>query len=177
MIQTTIESLTALQHEGYLTLQIPQLEISMPTDPDAIRHIFPTITREQAETMAAQAARVPVETPVEIPESHICQLKFAGRKKTPHHANSYRFCLGREQGYTYWSQSGYEAMKPQIRAAWLEAHHKHRTRYVSSEATDEEAWAYFEAHSHEHFDLLEEKTRRHAERLRRKAEQAASLSA
>lgn len=83
----------------------------------------------------------PVDT-IEIPDSWVC------------HISGDAPCLGKQQGFLYFTRAGYEANKPSLRAAF---EHGIATIGCRSDNPDEWTWAAFEAYADAHFAKIEQR--------------------
>jgi len=132
-MQISREALFSLMTTGYVTLQVPQFNISFGRNGGVLED--------------GQIPRSPEDT-MDIPNDYLYELKHCGMKSRP--------TIGKESGFTYITRKGYEALKPQIKEAFLSAFHAGRARVPETVETEEEAWSVFEQYAETHFSEVEE---------------------
>lgn len=108
----------------------------------------------------------PVPATVEAPDEWFERLKVCSglRRGTA----GQRRPFGREQGFLFLSRAGYEANREQLREIV--------ERYNAEWPGEGFTWQAFNAVAMAHFDMVDECTRRHADKMAFKARQAAAAA-
>ena len=147
------DALFCLMTKGYVTLQVPAIEIFIPNLPG----------------MPAPTVKPKKPKMINIPDDYLCELKHCGSKCRP--------TIGKEQGYLYITEKGYKNLKPQIRKAFLKAHHIGQARGCSFSMTDAQAWAVFEAYAKKHFTEVNDCIKKQLKQYEAKVKELKNMTA